>query len=80
METPYPGGRSFIKQAFARRRMPKETWGVATSSLTDSSLRQYETELIRWWSLYQVRHIDSLAAGIPEVLSFLANELKKGPS
>ena len=60
--------------------MPKETWDVAMSSLTDSSLRQYETGLKRWWSFCQVRHIDCLAAGIPEVLSFLANEFEKGAS
>lgn len=60
--------------------MPKEARDIAVSSITASSLRQYETGFKRWWKFCERKKIDSLTAGIPDVLVFLASEFENGAS
>jgi hypothetical protein len=41
----FPGGRDIIRRAFALKGMANETIKVSMASLTDASIRQYETAL-----------------------------------
>ena len=71
LEEGYPGGRCFISEAFERRGIPKGSLQITLSSLTNSSLKQYETCLKKWWSFCKERKISPFDNSVENVLTFL---------
>ncbi|XP_077263344.1 uncharacterized protein LOC143898093 [Temnothorax americanus] len=80
MEAPYPGSRNIMRQALALKGIPEDALDIAVSSLSDSSVRQYETAYKKWWSYCQENHIDAFTISIPNILSFLSREFHTGAS
>lgn len=80
VETPYPGSRNIMRQALTLKGMPEGSLDIAVSSLSDSSVRQYETAYKKWWSYCQENHIEVFTVSIPNVLSFLTKEFLNGAS
>lgn len=58
--------------------MPEETIKVALASLSDSSLRQYEGTLKKWWAFCHRSNTRVFEAQIADVLKFLTNEFENG--
>lgn len=50
MEKSYPGCRNIMRQALTLKGMPEDSLDIAVSSLSNSSIRQYETAYKKWWS------------------------------
>ena len=44
------------------------------SSLSDSSIKQYDSCLKKWWSFYLRNNIDMYEPNIPRVIEFIAKE------
>ncbi|XP_011858818.1 PREDICTED: uncharacterized protein LOC105556344 [Vollenhovia emeryi] len=80
VETPYPGGRNVMRQAFAWKGMPEDSLDIAVSSLSGSSIQQYETAYRKWWSYCQEKHIEVFTISIPNILDFLTKEFHNGAS
>lgn len=76
----YHGGRDLVKQAFTLRGMPSAAVEVTVSSITDSSWKQYEGTLRKWWHFCKENGFNPLTAPIPEVLQFLVREFERGAS
>ncbi|XP_011858425.1 PREDICTED: uncharacterized protein LOC105555982 [Vollenhovia emeryi] len=49
----YPGCRNIVREAFKRREVPVEALNIMLSSLTESSVRQYDSSLKKWWRFCQ---------------------------
>lgn len=59
---------------------PTESTDIIISSLSDSSLRQYNTGLKKWWRFCGVNQSDPYRITVPMVLRFLAIQYKDGAS
>ena len=69
-----------MKEAYALRGMTQETIKISTASLTDSSLRQYNVALKKWWHFCQLTGVEIFRVQISDVLKFLTSEFNKGAS
>lgn len=77
---PYPGSRDIMRQVLALKGMPEDSLDIAVSSLSDSSVRQYETTYRKWWSYCKKNRIGVFTDSIPNILSFLMKEFHNGAS
>ena len=78
MEKSYPGCREIIWKAFAMNQMPESAREATLASLKDSTIKQYNTGLKKWWKFSIENDIDPFKAEIPNIISFLASEQKEG--
>lgn len=78
MEAAYPGVRKLILQKFKKQGLQDAFAEVMVSSITDSTLKQYNTCLRRWWLYCQRLNLDVFAFDIQTVLNFRPEEFKKG--
>ena len=76
----YPGCRSFVRDAFKIKLVPEETVDIMISSLTDSSLKQYDSGLKKWWDFCKLKDMDPFIFSIQNVLVFLTAEYEKKAS
>lgn len=76
----YPGCRACIRKAFVRKKIPEVSIDIMMSSLSDSSIRQYDGALKKCWKFCQEQSIDPFTASILNVMVFLTNEFQKGIS
>lgn len=80
MEEDYPGCRGAVREALKRRSAPEEALTIMLSSLSDSSLKQYDSCLKKWWLFCHAKTVDPYRCDIPQVISFLSSEFDKGAS
>lgn len=80
MEDDYPGCGNFIKEGLKLKSVPVEAAEIMLSSLTDSSKKQYDIGLRKWWDFCQRSTIDPFRGSIPDILAFLTKEYKNGAS
>ncbi|XP_043481179.1 uncharacterized protein LOC122512464 isoform X1 [Leptopilina heterotoma] len=80
VENAYPGCERVIKQAFQMKQVSAETADVMFSSLTNSTKKQYDCGLKKWWEFCSLENIDPFRGSIQNILSFLTNEYKNGMS
>lgn len=80
MEIAYPGGRKVIREPFVRRGIPKESITITMSSLSESSLKQYDCALKKWWKFCKTRGTSPYNAELTNILKFLTEEFEKGAS
>ena len=73
----YPGCRDFVRKSFELRGTPADACEIILSSLTDSSWRQYNSELERWWKFRVTQNKDPFDIPIDELLKFLTLEYNK---
>ncbi|XP_074034136.1 uncharacterized protein [Leptinotarsa decemlineata] len=50
LQTPYPGFRDFVRQAFLRRNIPEAGIPILLSSICEKTLKQYDSVFKKWWS------------------------------
>ena len=57
--------------------MPHEALDIILASLSNSSYKQYDVALKKWWSFCS-NNIDPYRPGIPDIVKFLTLEFKSG--
>ena len=80
MQEPYPGGRNYIRSALRRNKVPDEAIELMVSSLADSSLKQYDCGLKKWWKFCTEKNLDPFTSSIPDILSLFYKEFENGAS
>lgn len=80
MEESFVGGRSFIRKGFILRGIPEACLEVMLSSISSSTLKQYESELKKWWRYCAQHNIYVYTKSIPTILNFLEEEFRNGAS
>ncbi|KAJ8914045.1 hypothetical protein NQ315_017564, partial [Exocentrus adspersus] len=80
MEGDFPGSRGFITQTLTAKGLPTSVVEIMLQSLSTNTLKQYNSGLKAWWTFCKSRVVHSYKATIPEVLTFLEDQFKKGAS
>ncbi|XP_071576800.1 uncharacterized protein [Temnothorax nylanderi] len=80
LEEDYPGCRSAICEALKKKNVPEEALTVMLSSLSESSLKQYDSCLKKWWSFCRQNAIEPYRCDASQVIKFLMAEFKRGAS
>lgn len=78
MESAYPGCREAIRTAFLLKKCPEESIDIILASLANSTIKQYNTALKKWWSFCCQLKINPFYSEISDVAKFLALEFKGG--
>lgn len=76
----YPGSRPFIREGLKNNGVPMEAIEVMISSLSNSSLKQYNNGLKLWWQFCRVSNLNPYHNSIKNVLDFLTRQYKRGAS
>lgn len=80
MQTSYPGSRSLITQALTKRKVPGASINICLASITESTLKQYNSGLKYWWRFCTDNKIDLFEPSIQDILQFLTQKFNKGAS
>ncbi|XP_063986037.1 uncharacterized protein LOC135167121 [Diachasmimorpha longicaudata] len=80
MEESYPGGRQVIREAFKKRGIPEDSLNISLSSLSDSSIKQYDHALRKWWNFGVSNKLSVYNADTSTILKFLTSEFERGAS
>ncbi|XP_063915050.1 uncharacterized protein LOC135131313 [Zophobas morio] len=67
----FPGCWEALRRSYQQKLVPAEAVEILISSLTDSTLKQYNTALKNWWSYCQSEKRDPLQPDIYLVLKYL---------
>lgn len=76
MEKDYPGCRNALRKAFELRGVPIEAIDIMISSLMESSIKQYNSCLKKWWKYCKNDNVNSYKGTITEILKFLMKEFQ----
>ncbi|XP_063975229.1 uncharacterized protein LOC135161513 [Diachasmimorpha longicaudata] len=77
VEKPYPGGSYLIREGFKRKGVPEESLEIILSSLSDSSKKQYNCGLKKWWLFCSKQNHDTFEYFPETVLRFLTREFNE---
>ncbi|XP_046746413.1 uncharacterized protein LOC124411363 [Diprion similis] len=80
LEKNYPGCRTVIRRSFAMRGIPAESMEIMIASLRDSSLKQYNSALKKWWNFCVERDTNPFRTSVVDVLVLLTKEYNNGAS
>lgn len=80
MEEDYPGCRHVVREALKMKNVPDEAIIIMLSSLSDSSIKQYNSSLEKWWSFCRKNNVDPYKSDIPDILKFLTQEFQRNAS
>lgn len=80
MASPFIGSRQVIREAFIKKEVPLEAVDVLIASLSESSLRQYDSGLKKWWNFCKKEELNPFSGSTNDILSFLTEEFKKKAS
>lgn len=80
MEETFPGCRTLISQAMTARSIPQEAMDIMLSSITNTTMRQYNSALKRWWAFCNSHKINLFSAPISKILIFLSDQYTSGMS
>lgn len=78
VEQSYPGIRALIREALAPKNIPSASFEVVYNSVSQSTLKQYDVGLRRWWIFCKTNNITVFAAPVTSLLSFLTAEFERG--
>ncbi|CAH2086588.1 unnamed protein product [Euphydryas editha] len=78
LPTPYPGCRALVREAFSRRGVSEATKNIMLASLSENTMKQYNTYLKYWFDYCLNLNINYLEASVPHVLCFLTKLYEKG--
>lgn len=70
-ETPFPGCRETLRRSYQRKLVPEETVEILISSLTESTIKQYNSALKNWWCYCRSINRDPLQPDVYLVLKYL---------
>ncbi|XP_043275196.1 uncharacterized protein [Venturia canescens] len=76
----YPGCRDAIREAFKKKEIPEEVIDLMISSISDSTIKQYNSGIKKWWIFCQGLRINPYKDDVPKVISFLGQEYKNNAS
>lgn len=76
----YPGSRRIISEALRLVKVPEQSLDICISSITTSTLKQYDVGLKLWWFFCTNLERDPFKFSVPLVLDFLTIQFKKGAS
>ena len=76
MEEDYAGCRNTLRKAFELRDVPIEAIDIMISSLTESSIKQYNSCLKKWWQYCKNNNVNPYKGTITEILKFLTEEFQ----
>ncbi|CAB0003843.1 unnamed protein product [Nesidiocoris tenuis] len=79
LKRPYPGGRSFVREAFLNKDIPEDVISTLLDSLAPSTMQQYQSSLRLWWDFCQETKCSPFTTEIPKVLTFLQRVLDNHP-
>ncbi|XP_039764889.1 uncharacterized protein LOC120637233 [Pararge aegeria] len=77
-EKPYPGCRDIIRRSLLRRDVPLATVNIMLASLAESSIKQYDVSIKKWFVHCTRYSINMFEASVPEVLNFLTSLFNGG--
>ncbi|KAJ8914638.1 hypothetical protein NQ315_015376 [Exocentrus adspersus] len=77
---PFPGCREAVSRAYLMKKMPQVAVETIIASLSDSTLKQYNSSLSKWWLYCSNNSISKFEARGYDVIGFLQEELSKGAS
>lgn len=78
--TTFPGSRSCIWRAYEAKGLEKDTIEILINSLTESSVKQYNSHLKYWWNFCSQRSIDPYRAEDKIILRCLTQRFKESAS
>lgn len=71
----YPGGRKIIGGAFEMNNVPKNAIPTIIASISDGTIKQYDTCYKKWWEFCSSQNIQVYENNISQVIEFLKTEL-----
>lgn len=77
---PYIGCRNVIREAFLRKNHSADAAEVLLASLSESTLKQYNSCLREWWSFCQTNNHNIYEINTIKVLEFLTKKFNEGAS
>lgn len=78
LERTYPGVVSIVKQSYVAQSLPESAIKIIISSLADSTLKQYNVVIRKWWLFCIEKNINIFDKSIPSILEFLVKEYHLG--
>lgn len=67
-----------MREALSRRNLPSASLDIMLASLSDNSMKQYDSCLKKWWTYCKVHSVDFYGASIPDVIDFLTKSFETG--
>lgn len=80
MEKPCPDGRQIIREALTKQGVPESSMDIMISSISKTTLKNYEGTFNKWWRFCLERMIDFYEPSVSNVILFLTDEYEKGLS
>ncbi|XP_048006663.1 uncharacterized protein LOC125242007 [Leguminivora glycinivorella] len=77
-QEPYPGCRSVVRAAFMRQGTPAEAADIMLASLTETTLKQYNCYLKKWYIFCKEKCYDIFDVGVAEVLDYFTLLFNQG--
>ncbi|XP_061721260.1 uncharacterized protein LOC133528068 isoform X1 [Cydia pomonella] len=74
----YPGCRDLIRRSMMKKFVPESAICIMLASLSNSSLKQYDSCLKKWFSFCINNQVDVYQASVPNVISFLTDLYHSG--
>ncbi|KAL0821475.1 hypothetical protein ABMA28_004945 [Loxostege sticticalis] len=75
---PYPGGRDLIRAGFLRRDVPLAAIDIMLASLSENTMKQYDSCFKKWFTFCNDYKIDMYTPTVPNIIQFLTNVLNSG--
>ncbi|XP_044577644.1 uncharacterized protein LOC123260555 [Cotesia glomerata] len=75
---PFIGGRKVIRTAYINKGVPEETADVMVGAITESTLKQYNCSLKRWWIFTHRNNINMYNAKTTDIIRFLSEVFEEG--
>ncbi|XP_074029073.1 uncharacterized protein isoform X1 [Leptinotarsa decemlineata] len=80
MEGPYPGCRSFIREAFSKRNFPSKAVHGIMASVTPSTLKQYDVWFRKWWDYCAEHQQNPITSSLENIINFLDLQFQQNKS
>ncbi|KAJ8930809.1 hypothetical protein NQ314_016341 [Rhamnusium bicolor] len=75
IENPCPGGSQVIREAFQRRGIPPNAIDTMFRSLSENTIKQYNSTLKLWWEYCRTKNFSPFKYDISQIMSFLQHIL-----
>ncbi|XP_045763681.1 uncharacterized protein LOC123866270 [Maniola jurtina] len=77
-QAPYPGCREALRQSFIRKGACPASSTLMLASLSDSTVKQYNTSLKLWWQYCVENNVDVFEPSKKFILTFLTTQFNNG--
>lgn len=80
MEEDYPGGWNVIRRTFLQRGFLETGLHAIKSSISSTTMRQYNCYLKKWWNFCIAMHINPYTYSFNNIIKILNSEFERGVS